>query len=58
MSGGTQEAYGAESLLWIIIALFIYNNGLKINELFGHLVGRLGESTIARRDNDQQRERQ
>ena len=35
---------------------FIYHNGLKINESFGHLVGPLGESTIARRDSDQQRE--
>jgi len=56
VSGGTQGACGAESLLWIIIVLFIYHNGLKFNESFGHLVGPLGESTIARRDSDQQKE--
>lgn len=56
VSGGTQDACGAGSLLWIIIVLFIYHSGLKINESFGHLLGPLGETTIARRDSDQQRE--
>ena len=38
VSDVTQDACGAESLLWIIIVLSIYHNGLKINESFGHLV--------------------